>query len=138
MEEKTGRAYSFAYWLLYLGFTAAPILAGVDKFLYILGNWSAYLAPQIREILPISVDAFMKTVGVVEIFAGLLVWFRPKLGGYIVSGWLAAIIINIILSGEYYDVALRDFGLALGALALAKLSTSECRFKYGREARAAV
>ena len=111
-----------AYCVLYAGFIALPILAGVDKFFHFLVNWDQYLAPIAVQILPISGHTFMLIVGVVEVAAGLLIAFRPRIGAYVVALWLAGIIVNLLLIPGFYDIALRDFGLALGALALARLS----------------
>lgn len=111
-----------AYRILHIGFTVAPILAGLDKFTNLLVNWTQYLAPFVANVVPAS--AFMMTVGVVEIIAGLLVFFKPRIGAYVVAAWLAGIIFNLLLVPGYLDVALRDFGLFLGALALARLSTA--------------
>lgn len=111
-----------AHQILHWGYTALPILAGADKFFDLLGNWDKYLAPVFPQILNVSGNLFMYGVGVVEIVAGLLVAFRPRYGGYLVAAWLWGIIVNLLLLGGYYDIALRDFGLSLGALALARLS----------------
>jgi hypothetical protein len=111
-----------AYQILHWGFVAAPIIAGADKFLNVLTNWDAYLAPAIAQLLPISGHAFMLVVGVIEIVAGLLVAVRPRIGAYVVAGWLVGIILNLVLRGHALDIALRDFGLCLGALALARLA----------------
>src|SRR3954468_1496871 len=113
-----------AYLLLHAGFTVAPILFGLDKFTNILADWSGYLAPQLDRLVPGSAHTAMLAVGVVEIAAGLIVAVRPKLGGYVVAAWLAGIIGNLLLLGDHLDVALRDFGLLLAALALARLATS--------------
>ena len=112
-----------AYTILHLGFTALPILAGADKFLHLLVNWDQYLAPLVARLLPVVGHTFMLAVGVIEIVAGLLVWFKPRLGAYVVAAWLWGIIIDLLLVPGYYDVTLRDFGLSLGALALARLAT---------------
>lgn len=109
-----------AYQILHLGFTAAPILFGLDKFLNLMVDWSIYLAPFVDNIIPANI--FMPIVGVVEIIAGLLVFFKPRIGAYVVAAWLLGIIINLLLVPGFFDVALRDFGLFLGALALARLS----------------
>ena len=114
-----------AYQILHIGFTIAPILAGLDKFFNLLTNWEKYLAPFVTQTLGISATTFMMAVGVIEIVAGLLVWFKPRFGGYLVMAWLWAIIINLLLIPGYFDVALRDFGLSLGALALARLAEVE-------------
>jgi hypothetical protein len=113
-----------AYLTLRVGFVAAPILFGLDKFTNLLADWTTYLAPSVDRLLPGSASGAMLAVGVVEIVAGLVVAFRPKIGGYLVAGWLAGIIGNLLLLGDHYDVALRDFGLLLAALALARLATT--------------
>ncbi|HEX7184705.1 MAG TPA: hypothetical protein VF756_22965 [Thermoanaerobaculia bacterium] len=125
-----------AYQILHLGFTVAPILAGLDKFFNLLVDWDQYLAPLVARMLPVDGHTFMLAVGVIEIVAGLLVWFRPRLGGYVVAAWLWGIIVNLLLIPGYYDVALRDFGLSLGALALARLATAEARETSPAAARA--
>lgn len=114
-----------AYGLLHVGFVIAPIVAGIDKFLHLLTNWDKYVAPVAGRILPVSVHVFMNVVGFIEIGAGLLVLFRPRVGAYVVAAWLVGIMINLILTGGYLDIALRDFGLCLGALALARLSLEQ-------------
>jgi hypothetical protein len=112
-----------AFWLLRIGFTVAPILFGLDKFLDWLVDWRIYLAPEINDIVPGNAHQAMLAVGVVEIVAGLVVALRPKFGGYLVAAWLAGIIVNLLLQADFYDVALRDFGLLLAALTLARLAT---------------
>ncbi len=114
-----------AYTILHLGFTVAPILFGLDKFLNLTTDWMKYVAPGIAGIIPAT--AFMLIVGVIEIAAGVLVWFKPTIGAYVVAAWLLGIIVNLVLLGGYYDVALRDFGLLLGALALGRLSHAYAR-----------
>ena len=111
-----------AYTLLRIAFTVAPIAFGLDKFCNILTDWEQYLAPQIDNLIPGTAHQAMLAVGVVEVIAGLLVAVLPRIGGYVVAAWLAGIIINLLLIGGYYDVALRDFGLLVGALALARLA----------------
>jgi hypothetical protein len=123
-----------AFQLLHWGFVAAPVIMGADKFLNLLTNWEKYLAPSFLSLSPLSAAATMRAVGVVEIIAGLVVALRPRIGAYIVAAWLAGIIVNLLLVGGYYDVALRDFGLCLGALALARLSATYDR----REAKRAI
>ena len=118
---KTRPAYQ-AYQLLYLGFIVAPLIAGLDKFTHFLTDWDMYLAPVIAGLLPFSGHTFMLLVGVVEIGAAALVALRPQIGAYVVAAWLAGIVINLLLIPGYFDIALRDFGLMLGALALAQLS----------------
>lgn len=109
--------------ILWLGFTVAPILFGLDKFFDKLTTWRDYLAPFVVEHSPFSAHDTMLVIGAIEIVAGLLVLVRPRIGGYVVAAWLAGIIVNLLLLGQHYDVALRDFGLLLGALALARLAT---------------
>lgn len=111
-----------AYQILHFAFVVAPIIAGADKFLHLLVNWDNYLAPEIARLSPVGAHGFMLAVGVIEIIAGLLVAFRPRIGAYVVALWLLGIIVNLLLTGTYFDIALRDFGLLLGALALASLS----------------
>src|SRR4051794_4139567 len=116
-----------AYLLLRTLFTGAPITFGLDKFFNLLTNWEAYLAPWINDLVPGSAHTAMLIVGVVEIVAGIVVAVRPQFGGYLVAAWLGGIIVNLVTLGDYYDVALRDFGLLVGALALARLATSRAR-----------
>jgi hypothetical protein len=125
-----------AYLVLYVGFAALPILAGLDKFFHLLANWDQYLAPVAARLLPVSGHTFMQVVGVVEIAAGVLVAVRPRLGAYVVALWLWGIIANLLLVPGYFDVALRDFGLSLGALALARLSQEFDRPPADRSQRA--
>ena len=121
IATQTRPAYQ-AYQLLYLGFIIAPLVAGVDKFTNFLTDWDKYLAPVVAGLLPFSAGTFMLFVGIVEIGAAVLVALRPQIGAYVVAAWLAGIVINLLLIPGYFDVALRDFGLMLGALALARLS----------------
>ncbi|HKU02484.1 MAG TPA: hypothetical protein VJQ80_06715 [Arthrobacter sp.] len=116
-----------AFLLLRTVFTVAPIIFGLDKFTNILTHWTMYLAPQATAIVPLQPQAFMYIVGVVEVIAGLAVAVRPKYGSLIVAAWLAGIIVNLLLLGSFYDVALRDFGLLVGALALNRLSVGAAR-----------
>jgi hypothetical protein len=111
-----------AYRILHVGFAALPILAGLDKFFHLLVNWDQYLAPLAMRLLPVSGHTFMLAVGVIEVAAGVLVAVRPRLGAYVVALWLWGIIANLLLIPGFYDIAVRDFGLSLGALALARLS----------------
>lgn len=113
-----------AFWLLRLAFTTAPILFGLDKFVTVLVDWDRYLAPGIDRIVPGSADQAMYAVGVIEIVAGLVVAFRPRWGGYLVAAWLAGIILNLLTGPGFYDVALRDVGLLLAALALTRLASA--------------
>ena len=129
-SDVTARPPSFqdpayqAFWLLRIGFVVAPILFGLDKFFDWLVDWERYLAPEINDLIPGSAHQAMLTVGVIEIVAGLAVAIRPRFGGYLVAAWLAGIIVNLLLIGDYYDIALRDFGLLLAALTLARLATA--------------
>jgi len=109
---------------LRIGFTLAPILFGIDKFAHVLVNWDKYLAPEFVDVFHLQAHTLMYGVGVIEIVAGLVVALRPRFGGYLVAAWLAGIIFNLLLLGNYYDVALRDFGLLLAALTLARLATA--------------
>jgi hypothetical protein len=122
-EQLHDPAYQ-AFWLLRIGFTAAPILFGLDKYFHVLVNWDRYLAPDVVSRTPWSAHEIMYAVGAIEIIAGLVVALKPKFGGYLVAAWLAGIIINLLLIPGYYDVALRDFGLFLAALALARLAAA--------------
>ncbi|MFF5018265.1 hypothetical protein [Streptomyces sp. NPDC001165] len=111
-----------AFVILRTGFTVAPILFGLDKFANLLVDWPTYLAPWINDVVPGSAQAAMYAVGVIEIVAGLVVALAPRFGGWLVAGWLAGIIVNLLTIPGYYDIALRDFGLLLGAVALARLA----------------
>jgi uncharacterized membrane protein YphA (DoxX/SURF4 family) len=111
-----------AYMLLRLAFTVAPIAFGLDKFFNIMVDWTQYLAPWINDIIPGDAHDAMHLVGVIEIVAGLVVAVKPRYGAPLVAAWLGGIIINLLTLSGYYDVALRDFGLMLGALTLARLA----------------
>ena len=113
-----------AFLLLRTVFTIAPIAFGLDKFFNLLTNWEAYLAPWINDLVPGSAHTAMLLVGVVEIVAGVAGRGAAALGGYLVAAWLAGIIVNLLTLGDFYDVALRDFGLLVAALALARLAAS--------------
>jgi hypothetical protein len=113
-----------AFALLRIGFTVAPILFGLDKFLDWLVDWRIYLAPQFNDLIPGNAHQAMLAVGVIEVVAGLAVALKPKFGGYLVAAWLTGIIVNLLVLADHYDVALRDFGLLLGALTLARLATA--------------
>lgn len=116
-----------AYQILRLGFIVAPIVAGLDKFFHLLVNWDQYLPAFVNKMVGGHGHELMLAAGVIEIVAGLGVWFKPKIFAYIVAAWLVLIIVNLLLIPGYFDVALRDLGLALGALALGRLSQ-----EYGR------
>jgi hypothetical protein len=118
-----------AFWLLRIGFIVAPILFGLDKFAHVLVDWDIYLAPEFSDLLNAEAHTLMYFVGAIEIVAGLVVAVRPRFGGYLVAAWLAGIIVNLLMMADYYDIALRDFGLLLAALTLARLATA---FASGR------
>lgn len=117
--QKTAREPAFdAYILLKIVFIAIPILAGLDKFFYILTDWTQYLGIMLGN----NAKVFMMVVGVIEIIAGIGVIFKPKLFAYIVAVWLFGIVINLLILGDFYDIAARDLGLCLSAFALARLA----------------
>lgn len=116
-----------AFLLLRTVFTVAPILFGLDKFTNILVDWTIYLAPVATGVVPVSAQTFMYGVGVIEIIAGILVAVRPRIGSLVVALWLLGIIINLLVLGNFFDIALRDFGLLVGALALNRLATAHSR-----------
>ncbi|WP_327714137.1 DoxX family membrane protein [Streptomyces sp. NBC_00490] len=111
-----------AFVILRTAFTVAPILFGLDKFANLLVDWPAYLAPWINDLVPGSAQAAMYAVGAIEIVAGIAVALAPRFGAWLVAGWLAGIIVNLLTIPDYYDIALRDFGLLLAAVALARLA----------------
>ena len=108
--------------LLRIGFTVLPIVFGLDKFANVLTDWTQYLAPEIDRLVPGTAHQAMLVVGVVEIVAGLVVALLPRFGGPLVAAWLAGIIVNLLLIGGFYDIALRDLGLLFGAAALSRLA----------------
>jgi uncharacterized membrane protein YphA (DoxX/SURF4 family) len=116
-----------AYRILQFGFSVAPILAGLDKFLHLLVNWDQYLPETVARVSPIPAHTLMLVVGIIEIVAGIGVALKPCIFAYVVAAWLAVIIINLLLIPGYFDVALRDFGLLLAALALGRLSQQFAR-----------
>lgn len=121
-QGRTG-GYSYqAYRILHFGFVVAPIVAGLDKFTNLLVNWSQYLPSFVSDMFGGSTSAVMMAVGAIEVVAGIGVAFKPRIFAYVVAGWLFLIIVNLLLIPGYFDVALRDLGLMLGALALARLS----------------
>jgi hypothetical protein len=130
-DERLSMPAFQAFVLLRTAFTVAPILFGLDKFFELTADWSVYLWPGVADALPLSADTIMLTVGVVEIAAGLLVAVAPRIGGVVVAAWLATIIVNLLLLGEYLDIALRDFGLLVAAVALTRLASA---FAGDREA----
>jgi hypothetical protein len=114
-----------AFMLLRIAFTVAPILFGLDKFAEVMiSDWTKYLAPEFNDIIPGNAEDAMYMVGAVEIVAGLVVAFSPRFGGYLVAAWLGGIIVSLLIVGGYADIALRDFGLLLGALTLARLASA--------------
>ena len=132
--EVTGPAYQ-AYQILHVAFVVAPVVAGLDKFFNLLVNWEQYLPSFVNKMVGGHGHELMLVAGVVEIIAGLGVWFKPKFFAYVVSAWLLMIVVNLLMIPGYYDIALRDFGLALGALALGRLSQKFDRgsFEMNRE-----
>ena len=115
-----------AFLLLRTVFTVAPILFGLDKFLRVLKpDWEVYLAPWINGMIGLDAHTFMYIVGAVEIVAGILVAFLPRIGGYVVAAWLLGIIVSLVTAGGFLDIALRDFGLLVGALALSSLAGAQ-------------
>ena len=123
LHDPTYQAFQLLHW----GFVAAPVIAGADKFFGLLTNWDAYLSPAFATLSPMSPHATMMSVGVVEMTAGLLVAVKPRIGAYVVAAWLAGIMLNLVLLGHSYDIALRDLGLCLAALALGRLSEPQAR-----------
>jgi hypothetical protein len=121
-ETDTSKPGYQAYQILHIGFTVAPIVAGLDKFLNLLVNWDQYLPAAVSNMTGGYAHELMLVVGVIEIVAGLGVWFKPKVFAYVVAAWLFLIIANLLMIPGYFDVALRDFGLMLSAIALGRLS----------------
>ena len=116
-----------AYQILHVGFTVAPVVAGLDKFFHLLVNWDQYLPAFVNNLTGGHGHELMLAVGVIEVVAGLGVAFKPRIFAYVVAAWLLLIVVNLLMIPGFFDVALRDFGLSLGALALARLS-----HEYGR------
>ncbi|HEX9089595.1 MAG TPA: hypothetical protein VF867_19040 [Arthrobacter sp.] len=114
-----------AFLLLRTVFTVAPVVFGLDKFTNLLTDWTMYLAPVVTAVVPLPAQTVMYVVGVVEVIAGLAVALRPRFGSLLVAAWLLGIIINLIVLGSFFDVALRDFGLLVAALALNRLSPAK-------------
>ena len=119
--EHASPAYQ-AYQILHIGFTALPLIAGLDKFLHLLVNWNMYLSPTIAKLSPIPTDSLMLLVGAIEMVAGLLVAIKPRIGAAVVGAWLFLIIANLASMGNFLDIALRDLGLMLGSCALWRLA----------------
>jgi uncharacterized membrane protein YphA (DoxX/SURF4 family) len=132
-EERTASDPSRqAFLLLRTLFTVAPVLFGLDKFFNLLTDWTQYLAPWIDDLVPGTAQQAMYAVGVIEVVAGILVAVAPRFGAYVVAAWLAGIIVNLISLGYYGDVALRDFGLLVSALALGRLAVAHHRPAHDR------
>ena len=123
LERLKGDPAYQAFTIMRIAFTVAPILFGLDKFANVMVDWEGYLAPWINDIIPGSASTAMHLVGVIEIAAGIAVALKPRYGAYVVAAWLGGIIIDLLTYSGYYDVALRDFGLLLGALTLARLAS---------------
>ena len=122
--DSTSRDPRFqAYLTMRIGYTVLPLAMGIDKFFNAMVSWPQYLADWVDTIVPGTAQQFMYAVGVIEIAAGLLMLVRPRYGAYLVGAWLVGIVINLLSYGEWYDVAVRDFGLMLGAFALARLAS---------------
>jgi uncharacterized membrane protein YphA (DoxX/SURF4 family) len=125
LAGRAGDPAQQAFLLLRTVFTVAPIAFGLDKFANLLTDWPGYLAPFADRLVPGTAQQAMYAVGVIEIVAGLLVAVRPRYGAVVVAAWLAGIIVDLLILGDYYDVALRDFGLLVGALALWRLAVRD-------------
>jgi uncharacterized membrane protein YphA (DoxX/SURF4 family) len=119
-----------AYWVLRVAFAVVPIVAGIDQFTDKLANWDMYLAPLATSIVPLPAHTLMMMAGAAEIVAGLIVAFAPRIGGWIVAIWLWLIIINLLVAAGFYDTVLRDLGLSLGAVALARLGAGFERARH--------
>lgn len=126
-RERQGARQAFL--LLRTVFTVAPIIFGLDKFTNLLTDWTMYLAPVVTDVVPLPAQTIMYAVGVIEVVAGIAVAVRPRFGSLLVAAWLLGIIVNLLVLGGFYDVALRDFGLLVGALALNRLSPGTGLFR---------
>jgi hypothetical protein len=137
MQEFDG-GLNAGWWALRIGLGVGPIITGIDKYFNKLADWGMYLSPMATKVLPVSGATFMHIVGVVEIVAGLIVLSRwTKAGGYIVMAWLLAIALNLVTTGMFYDLAMRDVEIAIGAFVLAQLSAARERQAAGRQNAAA-
>lgn len=122
--EKFDKRLELAWWTLRVGLGAGPIITGVDKFFNKLTDWTMYLSPVTTKVLPVSAHTFMHVVGVVEIVAGIVVLSRfTRIGSYVVAAWLVAIAVNLLTTGMFYDLAMRDVEIAIAAFALAQLTS---------------
>ena len=127
-HSRVGGSSATAYSALKLGFTVAPIVAGLDKFFNVLTDWTVYVAPTITNLLGVTPSAFMMVVGVIEVIAGILVAVKPRIGGMVVAAWLGGIILNLVIHPlHYWDIALRDLGLLIGAFSLSMLAADRER-----------
>ena len=123
--QKFDARVNLAWWVLRIGFGVGPIIAGLDKFFNVIVNWEMYLSPLATKVVPISSATFMHVVGVVEIIAGLIVLSRwTKIGSYVVMLWLLGIVVNLLTTGMFYDLAVRDLELAISAFALAQITAA--------------
>jgi hypothetical protein len=122
-SSQTPTGATAAYRILRFGFTALPIIAGIDKFSNLLTDWTQYLPEVVTDA--VNGNTVMAVVGVVEIVAGIGVWLRPKIFANVVAAWLGVIIVTLLIAGDFWDIALRDFGLLLGALALGQLARDQ-------------
>jgi len=123
MERRNTNDTVHSVWtILRITFGIVPIVAGLDKFTDLLTNWDMYLHPGIASLLPFSVHTFMQIVGVIEIVAGIIVLAKPSIGGWIVMAWLICIALQLLASGKYFDIAVRDLVMSIGAMSLARLS----------------
>ncbi len=123
--QKFDARINLAWWVLRIGFGVGPIIAGLDKFFNIIVNWEMYLSPLATKVVPLSPTTFMHIIGVVEIIAGLVVLSRwTKIGSYVVSLWLIGIVANLLTTGMFYDLAVRDVELAISAFALAQITAA--------------
>jgi uncharacterized membrane protein YphA (DoxX/SURF4 family) len=123
------------YKLLRYTYGLVPIIAGLDKFTNLLTNWKDYLSATVQSMLPFSASTFMYMVGTIEIIAGILVLIRPRIGAYVVMAWLIAIALNLVISRHYFDVAVRDLVMAIGAFSLGRLAavfSSEGAVNYAK------
>ena len=119
---ETNQNVNSIFKLLQYTYVVLPVAAGLDKFTNILTNWEQYIAPSTAQLLPFSATTFMMIVGVIEIVAGILVFVRPAIGGYVVAAWLTLIALSLLTSGIYLDIAVRDLVMAVGALSMARLA----------------
>jgi uncharacterized membrane protein YphA (DoxX/SURF4 family) len=138
-EDGINNNLNVGWWALKIGLGVGPIVAGIDKYFNKLADWGMYLSPAATKVLPVSAATFMHVVGVVEIVAGLIVLSRwTKVGSYIVMAWLLAIALNLVTTGMFYDLAMRDVEIAIGAFVLAQLTAARERQGQTKQSAAAV